>query len=396
MITSRVGSPVTGEDFFNRHAEQAALWEYLEGDDVLLLAPRRVGKTSLMLRLKDTAAESSFDATYLSVAGAENEIGFVRRLYEAVAKLSSGPGVLGRVSESAPGKLLKRVKKLEVAALGGIELSADNPWEDLGTAVARGLNRQEGRTLILIDEVPVLVLSLLRADPTGDRARRFLSWFRELRQQPDRLGALRWLLAGSIGLDTVASRLRLGDTINDLYLYRLGPFERPTAVALIREMATAYSFEIPEETTDHALDRIGWLIPYYIQLVFRELKEHCREQEATPDIGAVDRVFDALLSPAKKAYFDYWRQRLNDELNQPDAGFAQTLLNSVAANPEGETRSTLGQILSSHIMEPGQRDERLRFLLDVLAGDGYVVMQGNRYRFRSPLLREFWLRRVAP
>lgn len=44
------GQPVVGDDLFGRDYELKTLWERLErGEHVLLLAPRRVGKTSLML-----------------------------------------------------------------------------------------------------------------------------------------------------------------------------------------------------------------------------------------------------------------------------------------------------------------------------------------------------------
>ncbi|MCP4656098.1 MAG: hypothetical protein GY856_11850 [bacterium] len=103
-----------------------------------------------------------------------------------------------------------------------------------------------------------------------------------------------------------------------------------------------------------------------------------------------------MLSPSKKAYFDYWRQRLDDELDQPDAGLALMLLNAAAADPEGVPRSALRQLLAERIREPEAKDDRLRYLLDVLESDGYLVEQQQRFLFRSPLLREFWLRRVVP
>ena len=90
MIQSKVGSPVTGDDFFDRESEQRQIWEYLRGDDLLLLAPRRIGKTSLMFRLRDTANTRGVEAAYLSVAGANDEVGFVRKLFESVSDLGSG------------------------------------------------------------------------------------------------------------------------------------------------------------------------------------------------------------------------------------------------------------------------------------------------------------------
>lgn len=395
MISSRVGSPVTGDDFFDRETEQRQIWEYLHGDDLLLLAPRRVGKTSLMLRLRDTADARGLEAAYVSVAGAEDEVGFVRKLYESVSKMGSGAEVLKRLRKGPIGRHLKRVRKVSFSGLG-FELGEGDPWEELGAGLADALDRHQGRRLMLVDEVPVFVLKLIRRDPSGDRARQFLSWFRELRQNPDRQGGLHWLLAGSIGLDTVAARLRFGDTINDLYLVRLGSFERDTARLFLRRLSVAYSFPIPDDALEHALDRVGWLIPYYLQLLFRELRTYCENRGAAADVEAVDRVFEDLLSASKKGYFDYWRQRLDEELGQPDAGSALLLLNAAATDPNGVARASLEQLLAERVSEPEARSERLRYLVDVLESDGYLVEEDQRYRFRSPLLREFWLRRVVP
>ncbi len=391
MLTSKVGPPVTGKDFFDREIEQGQMWEYLDGDDLLLLAPRRVGKTSLMFRLRDTAGDRGFEAAYVSVAGAHDEVGFVSKLCEAVSGLGSEPGILKRFGKGRVGRLLKRIKKVNLSQLG-LELADGDAWKEVGAELAQVLDSQGGRTLMLVDEVPVFVLSLLGKEPSGDRARRFLTWFRELRQQ--RQGRLRWFLAGSIGLDTVTARLGLGDTINDLYLVRLGPFQRETAKSFLLEMSASYGFPLPKNVLDHALDRIGWLIPYYLQLIFRELRAYCGEG-VTPDMAAIDRVFDGLLAPSKKGYFDYWRQRLAEELGQPDANLALLILSAAAADADGVGHSSLGQLLNQRIQDQQERTDRLRYLIDVLISDGYLVQDEHRYRFRSPLLREFWLRRVV-
>lgn len=46
-----IGPPVTPDDFFNREEIIENLWDTLEHHSVLLAAPRRVGKSSLMLKL---------------------------------------------------------------------------------------------------------------------------------------------------------------------------------------------------------------------------------------------------------------------------------------------------------------------------------------------------------
>jgi uncharacterized protein len=52
--------------------------------------------------------------------------------------------------------------------------------------------------------------------------------------------------------------------------------------------------------------------------------------------------------------------------------------------------------LAAAIPDVSSRDDMLRYLLDVLQNDGYLVESRGKFCFRSPLLREFWVRRVAP
>lgn len=396
MVANRVGQPVQGDDFFGREKEQGDCWECLDADHLLLLAPRRVGKTSLMWRLKDDAAAHGFEASYMSGAEASDEAAFVQRLYEAVGELTAWRGIWQRLSEGPAGSLLRKIEKIDVGGFS-VELGGGDrdQWSLLGEKLTRAIDQHEGKCLLLVDELPVFVLALLRQDPSGERARRFLTWFRGLRQRSGMSGSLRWLLAGSIGLDTVAARLNLGDTINDLHIFHLGPFSRQVADDLLKELAASYDLELPEEVRRHILRRVGWTIPYYLQLVFSELRRRCAKGQAA-DIADVDAVFEDLLKPAKKAYFDYWRQRLEEELGKPDAAHALALLNTIAVDENGASRPSLSQRLRGPVAESGQRKDKLRYLLDVLESDGYIVQEGDRFRFRSPLLREFWVRRVLP
>lgn len=91
-IRNSIGCPVEGQNFFNRDDEQAELWHRLETDHVLLLAPRRVGKTSLLYRLEATAERHGFKSIYVSVASHSTEVALLRALIEKVAE----PGRFGR------------------------------------------------------------------------------------------------------------------------------------------------------------------------------------------------------------------------------------------------------------------------------------------------------------
>jgi hypothetical protein len=195
----------------------------------------------------------------------------------------------------------------------------------------------------------------------------------------------------------VTQRLRLGDTINDLFLFNeLGPFAPEVADEFLDELGRTYRLHLEPEVKQHLRARLGWLIPYHLQLFFSVLREYCDDHRRKPSLAVVDEVYEVLLSPGKKGYFDYWEQRLAEELGTPDDRQALDLLNAVARNPEGEPLHILRSLLEKRIAEPDERDRQLRYLLDVLQSDGYLVQEGDRFRFRSALLRDFWVRRIVP
>ncbi len=388
----RVGPPVEGEDFFGREEEIAAIWRALDGNNLLLLAPRRVGKTSLMKRLVHLAPQNGYKALYLTVEGAADEADFVQRFFSGMAKHPDISPTLGdRAAGSRLGRLLKRVKKVGVPGLS-LELT-DEEKEHWPETLGALLGRLDTSWLLAVDELPLFILKLLREDPDGERAASFLHNLRQLRQN---LPQVRWLIAGSIGLDTVTARHNLTDAINDLHLTTLGPFSNPIADTFLRELAKSHSLNLDDQVRSHILDRLEWLLPYYIQLIFSKLLDIApADGNRAIRIEDVDGLFEHLLEPVNKSYFDYWRQRLREELGTPDDGHAIALLNAACQDPAGASRSTLQGALGQHIPDPGQRDERLRYLLDVLTNDGYLVEENQRHRFRFPLLREYWKRRIA-
>lgn len=392
MASNIVGNVVQGADFFDRETELDNLWERLDTDHVLLLAPRRVGKTSLMYRVLDHAKRHEHLAAYMSVADINTEPQLIKRLLETAQQWSVGKRAVKALAKGPLGGLLKRIRKLGVAVVS-VELAdnAADQWAELGAAIVRALDGLDKRCILMVDELPIFVLSLLKQDPTGVRARTFLNWFRQLRLDPSANKRVRWLLAGSIGLDTVTQRFRLGDTINDLFLFNeLGAFSPKIADELLTELGQTYHLRLSTEVKERIRAKVGWLIPFHLQLFFSKL----RERREKPSVAEVDAVYEDLMKPVNKGYFDYWEQRLTEELGAPEDGHAKALLNAVAKNPEGEPLSVLQTVLGARVPEVEQRDRMLRYLIDVLESDGYWVLDGGRYRFRSSMLRDFWVRRI--
>src|SRR5438552_2705522 len=84
-VTLTLGAPVRGESMFGRQREIAELRERLRASHVLLLAPRRVGKTSVMLHLVDNP-EPGQDVIFLDVEEMKRPEQFILALAEELRK----------------------------------------------------------------------------------------------------------------------------------------------------------------------------------------------------------------------------------------------------------------------------------------------------------------------
>ena len=96
----------------------------------------------------------------------------------------------------------------------------------------------------------------------------------------------------------------------------------------------------------------------------------------------------------RRMYFSYWDERLHDSFGAPSDSIARGLLATCAQAPEGATPSAMRQTIAALVPEL-ERASVLKWIVDVLSNDGYLVEQGGRWRFRSGLLRRYWMRHVV-
>jgi uncharacterized protein len=390
-VENVIGKPVLEQNFFGREAELQELQAITEREHVLLLAPRRVGKTSLLHALaRRVNGDGSATGVYASVAAATSEPQFVQAVLNSIYATAHGRrlkrGLLARTLGLGRG-----VKSVKIAG-SGIDLETRAPiWQDDADRAFEMIFASELPLLILIDELPLLVLALIRTDPSGARARAFLHWFRNLRQHPAGAKTLRFVLAGSVGLDNIARRHRMTDTINDLRVVPLGPFSYSVANAFLRQLAASYGLDLGPELRDAICGTAEWLIPYHLQVIFGTLRERATTPPLTTEM--LESAIETLLE--RRTYFSYWDERLYESLGAPNDSIARGLLAICAREPCGATSCTMSQSAAALIAEPDERARTVKWIVDVLSNDGYLVEQNDRWRFRSGLLRRYWVRHVA-
>lgn len=365
-----------------RHAERSILKRKLiEGVNIHMPAPRRIGKTWTITRLAEDLRETGWLVVELDVQGLDCPKDFARELCrEANKQISLWDALWANI------KL-----RFENIGSGGI---TGNPMEAIAAAdpvallekIADALSRQAKPTAILIDEIAFFVLALAEKNPA--EAKKFLHRLREIQHTYQQ--KVHWLVTGSIGLDVVAERFGLGGAFVDLERFDLAPFTEVEARSFLRDDAIQRTFNHQFTASDVDLaflfTELGWLAPYYLKLVGNAV---CPSGPLENDVPTATRVdfeaaFNRLLSPGRKTEFAVWREHIDKNLAPSDRPTARTLLDALSQAADGETLDTL------RAKCPGMTDNRIRSVLGILESDGLVLKEADRYRFRSGLIRRYW------
>ena len=376
-----MGRLAEGDAFFDRQEILARAWDLLQTSNLLLLAPRRVGKSSLLNQMNLVGPSKGYNPLYLSVPDAEDELDFIKRLVRGFRDAEwASSGWLSSLKEKLPDDL-EFVLKTSLVELKAKKFDWRRPAEDL----EKLLKSADAKTLLLIDELPWLIGSIVHQDPSGNRAERFLLWLKRLREQYQP----RWFFAGSIGLDSVARRLKLSGTIHDLQPIELGAFSPDKARAYLAGRGRFYQWTLTEETIDAVLLAVEWPIPFHLNLVFEELRAVVGEGYGSPSPALVEIALQRLIAHGR-THFDHWDERLVKMLDGRLQQYSEIVLSMACHNEGGVTIESIDLRLSRELNVTQVRADMLRQLLDLLTSDGYLIRQDGVVRFRSALLRRYW------
>jgi len=395
-VRNVTGSPVEHDDFFDRPRDLARLQrELANGANSLLSAPRRVGKTSLVLRLCELERQAGRCAVFMNVEGCHDELAFAEKLVDGLSESGLHPESLSRVA-LAFRRARQALSGLKVGAAGvDLEMSftEDPDLSTLGRAVEsifRKIESGEKPVLLAIDEMPELLLALSKDEHGAERVSRLLHWLRALRQTYRQ--NVRWIFLGSIGMDSFVDDRNLRKAINDLTPTNMEALNAEEANRFLFLLGESNGLPLSAEQRALIIDRVGWPLPHHLQIVFHALVDSGATQA---DPAAVEAAFAHLLLPNNLSQFDTWRQRLEEQFDQSDATAARDILRHLCQHPRGRERAKLLNALMStrQTADPAAVEDQLARLLLMLQRDGYLLESAGRYAFRSFLLREYWHRR---
>lgn len=384
MKSHTVGSPAVGENFFNRQDIIDEIWRAIDSDShILVAAPRRVGKTSILLELC-RRPKQGYSALFVTTEAADNAAEFWKKLFNALMA-DENTGLFQKVTTSITQSATAIFKNIKHVGRDGIEFG-DGVALDYVTAFEKLIQKlaADKKLVIMIDEFPQTVENITICEGK-DSARKFLMSNRALRQNSAIAGKVIFIYTGSIGLESVASQLDGIKFINDLQRIKISPLNLQEARQFIGELLNINQQAMNDETIAYLLEKIEWHIPFYFQLILKELSLNGKKSLTIPDIdAAINLVLD------QRNCFEHWHGRLKTAFDTASYKFAKEILNTISENHTMDF-ATIADCAARHEITNEKE------ILHTLMYDGYINNndQPKCYRFNSPILRMWWNKNVA-
>lgn len=363
------------EHILGRDALVEELWRNIETQSVALFSPRRVGKTSLLERMK-SMAPSGWIVRKRDLEGLHTAEAFARYLYEDVGGLVGG-------TKGA----LKRAHAFLQGFAGSVEIKGiklklpEDSWRRLIESLFADLQEHlegEDRHLVFFWDEFTLFLGDVAARSTATDAMVLLDTLRAARQRHDRL---RMVLTGSVGFHLVMRQLAKAGyrnrPINDVRTQRVPMLD----LAARESLARALLLGIDATPTNAVVDRIALLSeghPFVLQHIVDGLRGSSAIEEAS-----VDSVFERLLSPPTVLDLGHYAGRLTKYYDD-SADLAFAVLDALAVSEGGRPLDELASAL-------GTDREGLVDVLRDLRDDDYVAVEGTNVRFGLDFVRRYWV-----
>ncbi|WP_219702782.1 AAA family ATPase [Marinomonas lutimaris] len=385
------GQVVFGKKYFERHKDQQKVWRYLDrGAHIILLAPRRSGKTSMLRHLEQNPKED-YIFLYTMVQSCTTEQAFYKQIFDQLYDTDFIKNLEKNSQKSKEwlSSILSKIDNISIAG-SGIKLTDKTrhiTHQDLATVIRK--LQLDKKLVIVFDEYPD-VIEAIHEDGGLTAVKNFMKNTRTLCQDTSLNEMVQFIFTGSIGLDSLANRLGVSNLINDQEKLSLSTLSQSNGLAFIDFLNDKNDSElnITPDVALYMLEKVQWLMPYYIEILWERLEDHCLEIEnLNPTCSDVDTAYTALFDQAYRSNFNHWVERLN-RLEKSEKALAKEFLHLLAQSEQ----VSFNDYFNISQQEKYQ-DTNHGYVINCLEHDGYIFeSEPNTYRFTSPLLKDWWNR----
>lgn len=396
------GNWVEGERFWDREKDTELMIKKLDaGAHLLLVAQRRMGKTSLMREVKRQLA-NRYICLFIDLQKASSAEDAIVEISLALKPHKNLWEKTRELFVNALNLIVGSIEEVNIAEVG-IKLRAgltSGDWSEKGDALFSILAGSERPVLLLIDEVPLMVNRMLKGEDYRINPERkaevdmFMSWLRKnsLAHQ----GKIRIVLSGSIGLEPILRQAGLSASINNFLPFDLKPWDIATAAECLQALAAEYGIIFKKDADTEMAKRLGCCIPHHVQMFFTHVHDHCIRRgrmEFFPD-DVNDIYENEMLGVRGHAELTHYEERLKLVLGPEAFPLALEMLSETAVTG-CLTRHSLAAFQKHYAFSDISVQSAQEEILRVLEHDGYIKAGKDGFVFDSHLLRDWWNRRYG-
>ena len=398
MILNIVGPPVRGEDLYGREEFITLLWDKLRKTNVLLAAPRRFGKTSIMYHLLDYP-RNGYKIIHLDLEKITEPVNFIIELLDKINQDGKLAALVKKGFNKAGSFFQKYIKSVG-AGLGGIEFKIElknkikDNWQDFANKVFSELKECPEKVIFIFDELALMLENFEENQITPAEQKAFMYWFRDFRQNPTLgLKNCRFLLGSSISIEQVLATMKISASINDFERIVLPELTHTQSMELINALFEGEKVALADSSKKLILKHIGPGVPYFIQVFVSEVSKTAKikKQKITPSI--IDKIYEEdVLGVNCKHYFIHYHERLRHY--GQNQHLAQLFLRQLCLN-DSISKELLKNIFTQEI---GKFEiDRFNRILGDLENDFYIKYDPKKesYYFATNILKDWWKRYYA-
>jgi AAA+ ATPase superfamily predicted ATPase len=384
-----IGPPVRGDELKFREKDINEILSRLsDGNSVLLIGLRRIGKSSVMMSVKDKAP-SDWLVSYYDVQDKH----LPSDLFSVFLKSLSEKDYEKLISiwsnlKTVPARIINTLKQ-SLNKLGGgginVELNKDivDYWHPLTQGIEAIIKEKKFPIILILDEFPFFIEHILKSGTSKHAVEEMLGLLRVWR---GKYNHFRLLIGGSISLDRILRKWDIeGSTIKDFSRYFLPAFTKEEARKLLKILSVSYGLSwYDNQKIEKTLILLEDYYPFFVRSFFSQIRMY---GETEP----LDTIFENHFIPSiRQGYFDQFSDRLRKHYTFDEKKAAKAIFTFISQkNDKKASYSQLRDIIQ-HIELSDELE--VDDLLSDLTADEFLMLdpRTSEYSFVSNLLAKWW------
>lgn len=385
-----VGSPAVGKDFIDRDDEIKIILDSLEKDNILLTAPRRYGKTSIMKEIQTILSGEDTPVIFIDIHDVNSPEEFLIELATGAFDMAKNKKSFIEKLKNFFSERLTGLEELEIS-LGELKVrfkrslkeEIKSGWKEEGKTFFTFIkNYFDDRVYFIIDEFSEYIHNMSKKKKK--EAEIFLKWFRTVRMEESNL---RFILGGSVSVDRVVKNVTALSAINDFRRVTIGRFDRETTLCAVKMVFDEEEWACTDEIGEKIVECVGLpSVPYFLSAFLSIIQEESMGKDLNEN--RIEEIYSSNLMGANgKHYFDYYVQRLKIYYSKKEEKTAKAILRELCQTGE------ISIAIAFDIFKRNAARDNYEWFMDLISdleNDFYLRQDGDRIVFFSKPLADWW------